>query len=91
MFYTFCEKKTGLLCLGILKYGNDDLTLSWMYVLSTDTPIIIRAQEKQHTLTMAWRPPCVGYMGGIECACAMLSHKRFLGASEVSESKASRN
>ena len=47
------KKSTELPCLGILKHGNYDLGIRWMYVLSTDTPTIVRAQPKQHTLAVA--------------------------------------
>ena len=47
------KKTTELPCLGILKHGNYDLTIRWMCVLSTDTPTIVRAQPKRHTLAVA--------------------------------------
>ena len=47
------KKTTELPCYGILKHGNYDLTIRWMYVLSTDTPTIPRAQPKRHALAVA--------------------------------------
>ena len=59
------KKTTELPCLGILKHGNYDLTIRWMYVLSSDTPTIVRAQPKT---TRAGRgsdePSCLGLRGG---------------------------
>ena len=72
----------------LIKY---DLTIRWMYVLSTDTPTIIRAQSKRQTLAVARIPSCLVYMGQTERACAMPSHKQFLGASESETSEVSRN
>ena len=46
-------KTTELPRLGILKHGNYDFTIRWMYVLSTDTPTIVRAQPKRHALAVA--------------------------------------
>ena len=47
------KKTTELLPVGILKHGNYDLTIRWMYVLSTDTPTIVRAQPMRHALAVA--------------------------------------
>ena len=82
-YFTHSVKKTtGLPCLGILKHGNYDLTIRWMYVLSTDTPTIIRAQSKPHTLAVARILSYLDDIGERQRAYAMPSHKRFLGASE---------
>ena len=59
--FTYSVKKTtGLPVIGILKHGNYDLTIRWMYLLSTDTLTIIRAQSKRHTLAVARIPSCLG-------------------------------
>ena len=90
--FTYSVKKTtGLPGLGIPKYSSYDLTIRWMYVLSTETPTIIRAQSKRHTLAVVRIPSCLSYMGEIERVCATPSHKRFLGASESGTSEASIN
>ena len=51
------KQTTELPCLGILKHGNYDLTIRWMYVLSTDTPTIVRAQPERRALAVARRKP----------------------------------
>ena len=59
--------------------------MSWntkMYVLSTDTPTIIRTQSKPHTLAVARILSYLDDIGERERAYATPSHKRFLGASE---------
>ena len=38
------KETTELPCLGILKHGNYDLTIRWMYVMSTVTPTTVRAK-----------------------------------------------
>ena len=43
------KNTTEVPCLGILKHGNYDLTVRWMYVLST----IVQAQPKRHALAVA--------------------------------------
>ena len=56
--FTHSVKKTiELPCLGILKHGNYDLTIRWMYVLSTDTPTIVRAQLERRALAVARTKP----------------------------------
>ena len=65
--FTHSVKKTTILPgIGIPKHGNYDLIIRWMYVLSTDTPTIIRAQSKRHTLAVARIPsgPGRGEGGG---------------------------
>ena len=43
----------------MLKHGNYDLTIRWMYVLSTDTLTIIRAQLERHALAGGSGKPSV--------------------------------
>ena len=47
------KKTTELPCLGILKHGNYDLTIRWMYVLSTDTPPLSGPSQSDTRLTVA--------------------------------------
>ena len=70
--FTHSDKKaTELPCLGILKNGNYDLTIRWLYVLSIDTPTSVRAQPERHELAvtrinrLSWRN------GWKERACAV--------------------
>ena len=62
--FTYSIKKpTRLSGLGILKHGNYNLTIRWMYVMSTDTPTIIWALSKRHTLVVASLPFRLGCKG----------------------------
>ena len=65
------KKTTELPCLGMLKHGNYDLTIRWMYVLSIDTSISVRAQPERHALAVARMNRLVLAKWGKERACAV--------------------
>ena len=67
------KKTTELPCLRILKLGNYDLTIRWMYVLSTDTSTTsVRAQPERHALLAVARTNrLVLAKWGKERACAV--------------------
>ena len=62
---------TELPCLGILKHGNYDLTIRWMYVLFIDTPTSVRAQPERHALAVARINRLVLAKWGTERTCAV--------------------
>ena len=67
----YVKKATELPCLGILKHGNYDLTIRWMYVLSIDTPTSVRARPERHALAVARTNRLVLAKWGKERACAV--------------------